>query len=148
MKIETITEMTLFKILPLIAEYQKFYGCTPNPEKNAAFFGKFPSNPARAIQFAAFDSSGEPLGFTTLYFLWSSLSAQDSCTLNDLYTVPAARGKGVARKLLEHATHYARTQGFDRIEWMTQTSNQTAQRLYDKLQAEKSEWFYYSLLTR
>jgi len=147
MQILQIDKTLLKQILPLIAEYQKFYGAVPPLEKNQAFFESFLQMPDRAIQFGAFDEKGSALGFTTLYFLLSSLSAQNCCVLNDLYTIPAARGKGVGRALLHHAREHAKIRGYSSIEWLTEKRNKTAQRLYDQQGAEKSEWLYYSWRT-
>lgn len=147
-RIQTVDAAALEAILPLIADYQVFYHQQPDPARNRAFFGRFAGGTPLGIQFAAFDTAGAPLGFATLYFLPSSLSGADYCYLSDLFTVPAARGRGVARALLAHAAADARARGFDTVEWLTARSNATAQRLYDKLPASKSEWYYYALPTR
>lgn len=55
--------------------------------------------------------------------------------LQDLFTVPQARGKGVARALVE--TVYADADAADRpaVYWLTQSGNATARVLYDKIAA-------------
>jgi ribosomal protein S18 acetylase RimI-like enzyme len=67
--------------------------------------------------------------------------------MNDLYTVPAARGQGVGRALIRHCARYARAHGFATIYWQTEQSNATAQRLYDSLSASRTAWYTYVLRT-
>lgn len=147
MAVESVTAGNFDAVLPLIADYQRFYGQEPDPARIHAFFGQFVGGDhPLGVQFLA--RQGERLvGFATLYFLPSSLSARTYCVLNDLYTIPEARGQGVARTLIEHCRKAARRRGFSSLEWQTQKENSTAQRLYDRLGAEKTEWFTYSLST-
>jgi GNAT superfamily N-acetyltransferase len=143
--IVAVTKDLMPRLVPLIDDYQRFYKCVPDSERNLKFFSDLVDKPATGKQFAALDESGAPLGFVTLYFLPSSLSARNYCLLNDLYTVPEARGKSVGRQLIEHCRKYCDVHGYDSMEWMTQKQNETAQRLYDSLTTDKSEWFIYSL---
>jgi GNAT superfamily N-acetyltransferase len=57
----------------------------------------------------------------------------DYCYLEDLFTAPAARGKGVGRALIEAV--YARADQLQcaRVYWLTHETNTTARALYDKL---------------
>ena len=143
-RIERVDERLLETILPLIADYQVFYEQTPDTARNRAFFGRFTKENPLGVQFAALDPDGAPLGFATLYVLPSSLSGADYCYLSDLFTVRAARGRGVARALLASGASWARARGLDQVDWLTARSNATAQRLYDRLTPHKSEWYYYS----
>lgn len=56
-----------------------------------------------------------------------------SCYLQDLFTSPAERGKGVARALIEAVAMRAREAGADRYYWNTQEHNAVARGLYDKV---------------
>jgi len=53
--------------------------------------------------------------------------------LQDLYTAPDARGRGVARALLERVYADAHAAGIRRVYWHTQATNATARRLYDRV---------------
>ena len=100
-RIETVNNLNFEKVLPLIARYQEFYQRIPDAEANRRHFGQFlGGNHPLGVQFLAVADEGTALGFATLYFLPSSLSAGSSSVLNDLYTVPEARRHGVARALL------------------------------------------------
>ncbi len=136
------------QLAELIDDYQRFYKVSPDSERNLRFFSDFLSHPTQGVQFVAVDTQGAPIGFATLYFLPSSLNAKPYCLMNDLYSVPLWRGKGVGKALIAHCRSVAKQKGFSSIEWMTQDSNTTAQKLYDSLPAEKTKWFYYSLPTQ
>lgn len=53
--------------------------------------------------------------------------------LQDLFTTPAARGKGVARALIETVYADADAEGRPAVYWLTQSGNDTARALYDKI---------------
>jgi GNAT superfamily N-acetyltransferase len=63
----------------------------------------------------------------------SSPPDRDWCYLQDLFTAPDARGKGVARALIAAVTEWARTQRCSRVYWSTHETNTTARRLYDQV---------------
>lgn len=65
-----------------------------------------------------------------------------NCYLQDLFTMPEARGKGVARALIEHVYQEAAKLGAYRVYWQTHESNAVAQVLYNKL-AERSGFIVY-----
>jgi GNAT superfamily N-acetyltransferase len=69
----------------------------------------------------------------THFLAHAHTNAADVCYLQDLFTAPEARGKGVARALIEAVTDWAREQGCSRVYWQTHESNATARRLYDKV---------------
>lgn len=135
-------------ILPLIACYQRFYEQEPDCDRNRDFFSALLKNPNTGIQFAAFNQKRCALGFATLYFLPSSLSARAYCVLNDLYTDPMHRNRGVGRQLIDKCRNYALQHDYSHLDWMTQSHNVTSMRLYDSLSAERTAWYYYSLPTK
>jgi GNAT superfamily N-acetyltransferase len=149
MKIQQVGHAELKAILPLIADYQRFYKQEPSDERNLAHFGRLIDEPGRGIQFMACDEAGVPLGFTTLYVIPSSLTAHDGLTLNDLFVSSRARRGGVGAKLIAHARRWAAYHGYAEIEWMTADTNTTAQALYDALpDTTRSSWFVYTATTR
>ena len=64
------------------------------------------------------------------------------CYLEDLFTAPSARKRGVGRALIEAV--YARADELEcaRTYWLTRESNHTARKLYDQL-AENSGFIQY-----
>lgn len=90
----------------------------------------------------AFDEDGRLLGIAHYIFHRSTWSPTSYCYLNDLFTVPEARGKGVGRALIERLYEEAKAPGSTRVYWLTHESNETAQTLYDRI-AEKPGFIQY-----
>lgn len=67
------------------------------------------------------------------YLFHTSTWTPRCCYLQDLYTAPAARGRGVGRALVEAVATAAAAQGATRYYWLTQEGNRTARALYDRV---------------
>jgi ribosomal protein S18 acetylase RimI-like enzyme len=65
--------------------------------------------------------------------------------LDDLFTAPEVRGRGVGRALIGRLAELAREAGAAKVRWMTAEDNHTAQRLYDDV-AERTTWLTYDLI--
>ena len=63
----------------------------------------------------------------------ASTTADDVCYLQDLFTAPEERGRGVGRALIAAVVETARARGCSRVYWVTHESNATARLLYDKV---------------
>jgi GNAT superfamily N-acetyltransferase len=82
------------------------------------------------------------LGLAHFLFHRSTTQLGPSCYLQDLYTVEVARGRGVARALIDEVYRQATAAGASRVYWQTHETNVTAMVLYDKV-AEKSGFVVY-----
>jgi GNAT superfamily N-acetyltransferase len=145
-RIRRVNHADLPALLALIADYQRFYG-NPSPDDahNAAFFGDFVAPSPRGMLIAAYDDDGSPAGYTCLYWTFSSISASHVVLLNDLYVLPAARGAGVGEALIAAAREVARERGCSHLRWCTELHNRRAQRLYERVGAERSALFEYEI---
>jgi GNAT superfamily N-acetyltransferase len=76
------------------------------------------------------------LGFAIHQHHPSTWVLGDDCYLEDLFVSADARGKGVGRALLQDLADYARSQGWKRLYWNTEASNDTARKLYDSFTAD------------
>lgn len=133
------------QLLPLIAAYQRFYEAEKIDEgRNRTFFRRFLAPSEDGLLLGA-RSEGRLVGYACLYWHFSSLEATECVLMNDLYVVETARGQGVGRALIEASAEIARERGVPFVEWSTAPDNKTAQRLYDSLGAERTEWFSYEL---
>lgn len=88
------------------------------------------------------EDKGSLLGLVHFLFHRTTIHIGPTCYLQDLFTLEAARGKGVGRALINAVYERAKEGGANRVYWLTQESNTTARLLYDKL-AEKSEFVVY-----
>jgi len=150
MQVGAATPADLARLLPLIADYQGFYAGRPRgDDHNAAFFGRFIAPSAHGMIIGAFeDAAGEPpAGYACLYWTFSSVSATDVVLLNDLYVRPERRGGGVGEALLAAAVQVSRDRGASHVRWFTSTDNHAAQRLYERVGAQRSAWFEYEIQT-
>jgi GNAT superfamily N-acetyltransferase len=132
-------------LLPLIADYQRFYEVDDvDTERNRAFFRRFLA-PSEDGMLLGARERGELVGYACLYWHFSSTQAAESVLMNDLFVSEAARGSGVGRALIEASAAVARERGARHLEWATAPDNHTAQRLYDSTGATRSEWVEYEL---
>jgi GNAT superfamily N-acetyltransferase len=131
--------------LPLWDGYNAFYGrkdATALPEEItrstwSRFFDSY--EPVHAL---VAEQAGQILGLVHFIFHRSTISIQPTCYLQDLFTVEAARGKGVGRALIQEVYRRAADAGSSRVYWLTHETNTTAMKLYDKV-AEKSGFVVY-----
>jgi len=82
-------------------------------------------------QIAVLD--GQPVGLVHYLFHRHGWKVENVCYLQDLFTLPAARGKGVARALIEAVYAEADRAGAPAVYWLTQDFNKTARQLYDRI---------------
>ena len=77
------------------------------------------------------ESEGALLGLTHYLFHRSTTRIELTCYLQDLFTAPAARGRGIGRALIQGVYDRARAAGIKRVYWQTQESNAAGRLLYD-----------------
>jgi GNAT superfamily N-acetyltransferase len=97
------------------------------------------------VQLIARDPHGAAVGFATIFWSWTTLSAARIGIMNDLYVAPAARGTGVADELIQACADECRRHGAASLDWQTAKDNDRAQRVYERVGATRSEWVDYSL---
>jgi GNAT superfamily N-acetyltransferase len=148
LRIEPVREADVGDLVPMLAAYCDFYNVGPPRDKLEALVRELLERPGEGAQLIARDEAGEPLGFATVYWTWSTLVADRIGVLHDLFVRPAHRRRGVARALIYACLERAREHGVARLGWDTAPDNRVAQRLYDSLpEVRRSEWIAYSLPT-
>ena len=91
------------------------------------------------------EREGRLLGLTHYILHRSTIAIGSNCYLQDLFTSETARGKGVARALINGVYERAKTAGAARVYWLTHETNLAARHLYDKV-AENSGFLVYRKL--
>jgi GNAT superfamily N-acetyltransferase len=121
---------------PLWDGYNAFYGRsdeTALPENiTVATWGRF-FNAAEPVHALVAQSAERLVGLTHFLYHRSTTRLNDVCYLQDLYTDPALRGKGIGRQLIQGVYAAARAVGCTRVYWQTHTSNAAGRLLYDKV---------------
>lgn len=115
-------------LAPLFADYRTFYSMTPDLDTARRFLHERLSRGESVVFLAELD--GRPAGFTQLYPMFSSVRAQRTFILNDLFVAVHARRNGVAQALLSAAADFGREAGAIRLELETMPDNHAAQALY------------------
>ena len=76
---------------------------------------------------------GRLAGFAHYLFHRSTWAPKRYCYLEDLFVADDARGHGLGRALIEAVYQKAEAAGASRVYWLTQSNNETARALYDKV---------------
>jgi GNAT superfamily N-acetyltransferase len=143
-RVEPLGEEDYELVLPLIAGYQRFYETEPDEERNRAFFRRFLAPSDDGVLLGAWKEN-ELVGFATLYWTFSSTHAAEAALMNDLFVAEGHRGERIGEALIQASSAAARQRGMRHLEWLTAVDNDRAQRLYDRLGAERSAWYGYEL---
>jgi ribosomal protein S18 acetylase RimI-like enzyme len=142
--VTTIREATVADVdlvAPLFDAYRQFYERPADLELSRAFLAGRLRQGESVIFLAEEDGAG--LGFVQLYPLFSSTAPRPRrlWLLNDLYVVPAARGRGIGRKLMSRARRLAEDTGACGIELATGRTNLNAQALYQSVGYRRDDEF-------
>ena len=76
------------------------------------------------------------MGFALYFHNFSTFLARRGIYLEDLFVVPAARGRGYGKALLQHVARLAVERGCGRFEWSVLDWNQPAIDFYQAMGAE------------
>ncbi|AOK31260.1 MULTISPECIES: GNAT family N-acetyltransferase [Burkholderia] len=115
--------------------YQAFYETALSEAVFATTWARLhdPQEPMFAL--GAFDETGKLLGIVHAIYHRSCWTIGPYCYLQDLFTEPGSRGRGVGRALIEAVYEQARAAGASRVYWLTHETNTAARVLYDQLAA-------------
>ena len=131
----------LERVAPLFDAYRQFYE-RPSDLALARAFLSARLERGDSVIFLA-EEHGATLGFVQLYPLFSSTSPAPGrlWLLNDLFVVPAARGRGAGRQLMDRARSLAETTEACGLELATARTNTGAQALYESLGYRRDDDF-------
>lgn len=145
MRVARVTDRDLGELLPLVRGYCDFYGASPSDDELLALSRVLLAAPEHeGVQLLA-RSDGRAVGFATVFWSWSTLRAARIAVMNDLFVAAEARGGGTAEALIAGCRDEARARGAVWLGWQTAPDNDRAQRVYDRVGAERSEWIDYGL---
>jgi GNAT superfamily N-acetyltransferase len=144
--ITVVTEADLPELLPLMRAYCDFYEVAPSDENLLALSRALIAGPGcDGVQLLARDELGAAVGFATVFWSWSTLSASRIGVMNDLYVAPPARGSGAADALIAACLDRCREHGASDLTWQTARENLRAQAVYERVGGRREEWIDYSL---
>jgi GNAT superfamily N-acetyltransferase len=121
---------------PLWDGYNAFYGrAGPTalaPEITDVLWQRF-FDPMEPVFALVAEDAGRLVGLAHGLFHRSTTRIEPVCYLQDLFTAPDLRGRGVGRALIEAVYVRARDAGARRVYWQTRENNVTARQLYEQL---------------
>jgi GNAT superfamily N-acetyltransferase len=113
--------------------YQDFYEADLSADEDRLWQALMEPGPDGPYGLVAVDGEGALVGLAHYLFHITTWSQARRCYLNDLFTAPAARGKGAGRMLIEAAASASAARGAGQVWWLTQDTNEPARKLYDKV---------------
>lgn len=121
---------------PLWDGYNAFYGregaTALDPRISDTTWARF-HDPAEPVWAAVAEVDGRLAGLVHYLYHRSTTRLGPVCYLQDLFTDPARRGRGIGRALIQHVYGQAAAAGASRVYWQTHTGNATGRALYDRL---------------
>jgi GNAT superfamily N-acetyltransferase len=147
-EVSRVTEADLGELLPLMRAYCDFYEVSPSDHALLGLARALIADPEHEGLQVLARTGGAAVGFATIYWSWATTIAARIGVMNDLYVAPAARGQGAADALIRACADECRRHGATELTWQTARDNVRAQRVYDRMGAERTEWVDYSLSVR
>ena len=103
----------------------------PNHEAQCRGLARIISNPEIGLIVVAHQEN-QIIGMVNLLYTISTALGDRVAILEDMVVSPNARGSGVGSSLLTQAIQFAQLSGCKRITLLTDSTNQSAQRFYQK----------------
>ena len=124
-------------VYKLFDQYRVFYKQPSDLEEAKKFIQQRLDNNESVIFVALATGSEQPIGFTQLYPIFSSVRIAKNWLLNDLYVSLNFRKKGIGESLLHRAIDFGKENNARFVELLTAVDNLTAQRLYEQFGFKK-----------
>ncbi|MFJ5924161.1 GNAT family N-acetyltransferase [Kitasatospora sp. NPDC092948] len=125
----------------LFRQYREFYRLEESEEVVSRVWAWL-TDPGHECDAFVAEADGAVVGFAHHRPVPSSYTGTTGIFLDDLFTDPAVRGRGVGRALVERLRELAAAEGRSFVQWVTAEDNRQAQALYDTL-AERTTWVTY-----
>jgi len=127
--------------LPLWQGYLVFYKTELSNEQTELTWARLLDSNFNLYGLVA-EVDGAIQGITHYSFQTSTWAAKNYCYLEDLFTEPEMRGKGLGRNLIDAVRDIAVKEGSSRLYWNTDLNNETARKLYDTYSLESGKVQY------
>lgn len=129
--------------LPLWRGYLTFYEAELADDVTDATFERLVAREGMHGAIAR-DASGAAVGVVHWIFHPATWTRGPYCYLEDLFVSPSSRGAGVGGALIAHVRDAAAEAGAAKVYWLTQESNATARKLYDRV-ADLTGFVHYQI---
>ena len=131
----------ILALLTELAAYEKLPITLTEEEIAFDFFGL---RPLIECELAFEDRA--PVGIATYYWTYATFRAARRLYVEDLFVLPAFRGRGYGKAMLKHLAKRGLAAGAGRLEWQVLDWNAPAIRFYESIGAHPHEgWYTYWL---
>lgn len=137
----SLSDISFEQWAPLWQGYLTFYKSKMSDAQTSLSWKRITNSAQQDMFGFAMEIDGKIVGFVHLISHMSMWTEKPYCYLQDLFVDEHYRNQGLARKLIEHAYQVC-ANDFDRVYWLTQADNHTAQLLYDRI-ADKTGFIQY-----
>ena len=135
-RVRPIEQADLAAWTPLWDGYNAFYGragpTALSPAITAVTWRRF-FDPGEPVFALVAESAGRLVGLTHYLYHRSTTRIELVCYLQDLFTAPDVRGRGVGRALILGVYEAAQAAGIHEVYWQTHEANRAGRLLYDKV---------------
>ncbi len=125
----------LLRLIKALADYEHLSHLVVAdvPALEDALFGEHPA--AEALIVREDDENRSAIAFALFFTNFSTFLGRPGIWLEDLFVLPAHRGRGIGRRLLASLAATARARGCGRLEWSVLDWNTPAIGFYERLGA-------------
>ncbi len=113
--------------------YLEFYETGVDEPVYQSTFSRLVSRDEPACHGLLAYAGKKPVGLVHYLYHLHLWRTEPVCYLQDLFVEPGARGSGAGRALIEAVYAAADANGAAGVYWLTQDTNETARRLYDRI---------------
>lgn len=142
--IQPLSEIDIQQWLSLWQAYQAFYQVKIDSTISLRTWQKLTDTKLEHMYGFAAILHEQVVGIVHVIEHDSCWTAQPYAYLQDLYTHPKYRGQGIAAQLIAYVYQVSLERNCDRVYWLTQDSNEAAQKLYDRV-ARKTGFIQYRI---
>ncbi|NNC11059.1 GNAT family N-acetyltransferase [Planctomonas sp. JC2975] len=127
----------------LFAAYRAFYELAPDEAVLSTVWGWLADADHEVRGLVAVDDTDRPVGIAHVRTFARPSTASAGLFLDDLFTDPAVRGRGIGRALIDAVARLAAEEGSTKVRWITAATNTRARALYDSVASV--DWVVYDL---
>lgn len=133
----------ILRLIRALAEYERLAGevVATEDQLRESLFGS-----RRSAEVVLAYDADEPVGFAVFFHNFSTFLGRPGMYLEDLFVLPAARGRGIGKQIFAHVARLAVERGCGRMEWAVLDWNEPAIGFYKKMGARAmDDWTAYRL---
>lgn len=91
----------------------------------------------KRVEFILAEWEGKPVGYAAIFEAYSTFEARPTLFIDDLFVLPAYRGRHVAFELFRSCLREAKTRDCGRMDWLVLQTNEGAFGFWDHLNAKR-----------